>query len=377
MSGRRIVLTGGYGFLGWHTACRIRALTPHTPVQLGRTDLVDGARLAEAIRGADTILHLAGVNRAGTDEQVESGNVSLAERLSEAVTRNGAPVHVVYANSVQANLDNPYGRGKRRAAELLAQSTRRVGGSLADVLLPNLFGEHGRPDYNSFVATFAHAIASGRRPTVTGNRVVPLLHVQDAADALVRSAGRREEHTVTPEAETHEVEEILYRLAAFHDLYSRAEIPDLSEKFQVDLFNTYRSHLFPRPFPFRAEAYSDARGALYETTRSHGGTSQNFLSSTVPGATRGDHYHLRKMERFIVLRGEAVIRLRRLLHGEVVTFRLSGSEPSFVDMPTLWVHNIQNVGPGELLTAFWTDQLLDREHPDQYPERVEIEEAVT
>ena len=76
------------------------------------------------------------------------------------------------------------------------------------------------------------------------------------------------------------------------------------------------------------------------------------------------------MERFFVIKGTAQIQLRRLLHDDVVTFTLSGDRPSFVDMPTLWVHNIRNVGDDELVTMFWADQLLDRDNPDQYPEMV-------
>jgi len=118
--------------------------------------------------------------------------------------------------------------------------------------------------------------------------------------------------------------------------------------------------------------HADPRGELFETVRAHGGTGQAFVSTTVPGATRGDHYHLSKVERFFVLKGEAEISLRRLLHDEVVTFRVSGERPGFVDMPTMWVHNITNVGDSELVTLFWADQLLDPVNPDQYPERVEV-----
>ena len=97
-----------------------------------------------------------------------------------------------------------------------------------------------------------------------------------------------------------------------------------------------------------------------------------FVSTTRPGQLRGDHYHLHKVERFFVVRGEAEISLRRLLHDDVITFRLSGEKPSFVDMPTMWVHNIRNVGSSELVTMFWADQLLDLENPDQYPEKVAL-----
>ena len=121
-------------------------------------------------------------------------------------------------------------------------------------------------------------------------------------------------------------------------------MPPLATRFEVNLFNTYRALRFPGMFPLSPQVHADQRGSLFETVRAHGGTGQAFVSTTVPGALRGDHYHLHKMERFFVVRGEAEIALRRLLHDDVVTFRLSGDRPSFVDMPTLWVHHIRNVG---------------------------------
>jgi UDP-2-acetamido-2,6-beta-L-arabino-hexul-4-ose reductase len=124
-------------------------------------------------------------------------------------------------------------------------------------------------------------------------------------------------------------------------------------------------------WPISPAVHADDRGDLFETVRAHGGTGQAFVSTTRPGKLRGEHYHLHKVERFFVVKGEAEIRLRRLLHDDVVTFRLSGERPSFVDMPTLWVHNIRNVGESELVTMFWSDQLLDPDNPDQYPEKLE------
>lgn len=368
MSGpRRVALTGGFGFLGWHTACRLRALHGIEPVRLGREAFADPSTLRDILAAVDTVIHVAGINRAATDDEVERGNVRLAEALAAALGER--PVHVVYADSVQREHDNPYGRGKRAAAELLAE----LPGTLADVVLPNLFGEHGRPAYNSFVATFCHEIASGGRAQVTGDRLVPLLHAQHAAQALIDAALEPRDRFVEVEGEEHGVSEVLESLKGFHALYAdRGEIPDLSTPFAVDLFNTYRSYLFPRRFPIAPSVHRDPRGELFETARTHGGTGQSFVSTTRPGATRGDHYHLSKVERFFVVSGEAEISLRRLLHDDVVTFRLSGEQPSFVDMPTLWVHNIRNVGTGDLVTMFWADQLLDPENPDQYAEKVAL-----
>lgn len=365
----KVAITGGHGFLGWHTACRLRAVHGVEPVRLGRADCGDADRLARAVADADVVLHLAGVNRAGSDEEVERGNVALAEALAAAIARRGRPVDVVYANSVQATLDNPYGRGKARAARVLDAAVGAAGGCFADLLLPNLFGEHGRPAYNSFVATFAHDVAAGRRPTVTGDREIPLLHAQEAAAELIAAVGRPGQRVVP--GEPRAISEVLGLLEQAHALYAvRGEVPALPGRFEVDLFNTYRAAAFPTMWPLSPQVHADPRGELFETVRAHGGTGQAFVSTTRPGQSRGDHYHLHKVERFFVVRGEAEITLRRLLHDEVVTFRLSGDRPSFVDMPTLWVHAIRNVGDDDLVTMFWADQLLDLDAPDQYPEKV-------
>jgi UDP-2-acetamido-2,6-beta-L-arabino-hexul-4-ose reductase len=200
-----------------------------------------------------------------------------------------------------------------------------------------------------------------------------LLHAQAAAEVLIEAAAARTDGLVSPPGEPRSISAVLSLLTSFHELYAgRGEVPPLSDPFVRDLFNTYRSYLFPAAFPMSATVHADPRGRLFETVRSHGGTGQSFVSTTVPGATRGDHYHLSKVERFFVVSGEAEIALRRLLHDDVVRFRLSGDRPAFVDMPTMWVHNITNVGDSDLVTMFWADQLLDPEHPDQFPELVEL-----
>lgn len=365
----RVAITGGFGFLGWHTACRLRALHGVEAVRLGREHLADIAGLAGSLSGVDAVIHIAGVNRAESDQAVEQGNVEAAQTLADAITRGGRPIDVAYANSVQAALGNPYGRGKAAAAEILKDAVSCVGGHFADLLLPNLFGEHGRPGYNSFVATFAHEVAAGRTPTVSGDRGIALLHAQDAADALIEALGT-DKSTVVP-GEEIAISTVLSFFQETHDLYAtRGEIIDVSTRIRRNLFNTYRAATFPGMWPISPKLHRDNRGELFETVRARGGTGMAFMSTTLPGQKRGEHYHLHKVERFVVVKGEAEIQLRRLLYNDVVTFRLSGDTPSFVDMPTLWVHNIRNVGDSELMTMFWADQLLDVENPDQFPETI-------
>lgn len=366
-----IAITGGFGFLGWHTACRIRATRGVEPLRLGREDFVSVDRLTERLVGVETLIHIAGVNRVETPHDVEGQNLALGAKLAEALRAQQRPIDVAYANSIQADQDNAYGRGKRAAADVLGDALASTGGRFADIRLPNLFGEHGRPAYNSFVATFLREVLAGRVPTVTGDREIELLHVQGAAESLIQALGTS--GVVRPSGHPRMISDVLGSLQEIHALYGdRGEIPAITDPFSRDLFNTYRSAHFPGGWPIHPQVHRDERGSLFESVRSHGGPGQSFASTTRPGKTRGDHYHLHKVERFSVVSGEAVISLRRLLHEPVIEFRVSGEKPSFIDMPTMWVHKIRNVGGNELVTMFWADQLLDPENPDQYPEKVEV-----
>jgi UDP-2-acetamido-2,6-beta-L-arabino-hexul-4-ose reductase len=356
-----VVLTGASGFLGWHVRVLARALGRPDPTLVPRAVLQDADRLAGLLSGADRVLHVAGVNRGVAD----TGNRELADRLAAGLRRCATPPKVVaFANSTQSGNGTPYGQGKAAAAATLAEATRWSGSQFVDVLLPNLFGEHGRPHHNSVVATFCRLLAVGGTPRVDQDRTLDLLHATDAAALLlgveVPGAGpvRRS------------VAEVRDRLRTMALRYAAGEIPELAGRFDVRLFNTYRSHHFPAGVPTPLARHADRRGELIEAVRVHGGGGQTFVSTTSPGVTRGQHFHLAKVERFVVLRGDAEIRVRRLMHADVLGFRVSGDRPVFVDMPSMWAHSITNVGASDLLTLFWSNDVFDPVHPDTYPERV-------
>jgi UDP-2-acetamido-2,6-beta-L-arabino-hexul-4-ose reductase len=309
------------------------------------------------------VLHLAGINR-GEPAELSAGNLDLAEALAAGLRQCGTPPKsVVYANSVQAGNGTPYGDGKSAAASFLQETTRWSGSAFEDVRLPNLIGEQGRPHYNSVVATFCRVLADGGTPRVETDRDLDLLHVTDAASVLLNHGSG------TPPVR-RTVRQVADQLSDFATLYRTGDIPELTDRFAVRLFNTYRSHCFPANMPLTLIRHTDARGELVEAVKAHGGGGQTFVSSTKPGVTRGEHFHLSKVERFVVLRGEAEIRLRRLLDDEILSFRVAGAEPAVVDMPTMWAHDITNVGSGELLTLFWSNEVFDPARPDTYPEAV-------
>jgi UDP-2-acetamido-2,6-beta-L-arabino-hexul-4-ose reductase len=352
-----LVITGAGGFLGWHLRVLARSLSLPTPVLVDRTDL-DNPRLLD---GAERVVHLAGINR-GDPERVSRGNVEIAETLIRGLSRCATPPKtVVFANSTQAGNGTPYGDGKAAAAALLSEATRWSGSRFVDVRLPNVFGEHGRPHYNSVVATFCRLLADGGTPRVDEDRSLDLLHATDAAARLLEmpDAVGTARRSVCDLAET---------LTGYARQYRAGEIPALTDAFSVRLFNTYRSHCPVDDIPL--PRHSDARGDLVEAVKAHGGGGQSFVSTTVPGVTRGDHFHLSKVERFVVLRGTAEICLRRVHHHQLTRILVHGEDPAVVDMPTMWAHSITNVGDDELLTLFWANEVFDPGNPDTYREPV-------
>ena len=364
-----VVVSGGRGFLGWHTRVRARAISGHTPeaVQLGEGYLPGAA--AAAIDGSSHLIHIAGVNR-GTDADVTDGNIQAAHRAVAALRKAAVPpTTVTFANSVQVGNGTVYAEAKQEAARILAEAASDLGIRFRDVLLPNLFGEHGAPFYNSVVATFCHLAAQGKPLSVDQDKELTLLHAQKAAALLLDPDG-----PVTAGAgegaHLRSVVQVKDAIEHFARVYAIGDIPALPDAFSVELFNTYRSFAFDTQTPILLTKRTDDRGSLSETVRVHGGEGHTFFSTTKPGITRGQHHHLRKIERFVVLAGTAEISLRKVLTDETRTFEVSGDQPVAIDMPTLWAHKITNTGDTTLYTQFWANEIFDPEDTDTHPEEV-------
>jgi UDP-2-acetamido-2,6-beta-L-arabino-hexul-4-ose reductase len=366
----KVVITGAGGLIGWHAAARLHAANcaarfkgdpvPHGIVPLDHAAFADDATLQAAVAGADAVLHFAGVNRA-SDADVETGNPDIARRLVAACRAAGSVPHIVYANSTHAGTDTPYGRSKRIAGEILGA----LGGRYTDLILPHIFGECARPRYNNVTATFIEAVIAGEAPQINPEGKVALLHAGAAAQAAMDAVASGQTGVVRPEARETFVTGLWDMLQQFHANYAANIYPDLRDPFTLALFNSYRAALYPGGFPRPMTLNTDARGTLFEAVKGGGG-GQTFLSTTLPGITRGDHFHVNKVERFLVIQGEAVIRVRKVLTGQVWEYRVSGDQPAAVDMPTLHTHSIENIGNNPLLTLFWTHDLFDPQAPDTF-----------
>lgn len=379
MTPKKIVVTGAGGLLGWHSAARLHAVNcaaryrgdaePYALALLTHESFVNEEMRDAAIASADAVLHFAGVNR-GEPSDVQMGNPTIAKALADSVRRTGANPHIVYANSTHAALDTPYGRSKKKAGDILAD----VGTGFSDMILPHIFGECARPHYNNVTATLIDQIWGGEDPTINPDGKVCLLHAGEAANLAIGAALNGTSGTIAPDGRAMSIIELYERLLAYHQSYRANIFPDLGDPFVLSLFNTYRTGGYPLHYPMRMQQNIDARGTLFESAKSMAG-SQTFLSTTIPGKTRGDHFHIDLVERFLVVSGRATIRIRKVLTGQVHSFEVSGEEPVAIDMPPLHTHHIVNDSDRDVVTFFWSHRLFDPANPDTYADPVLAQKA--
>jgi UDP-2-acetamido-2,6-beta-L-arabino-hexul-4-ose reductase len=361
-----IIVTGANGFIGRNL---VAWLEREQECHVTGFDLPEGTdELAGKLSKADFVFHLAGVNRPPSADDFQTGNVDLTAVLCDNLATLGRAVPVVLASSIQATLDNPYGASKRQAEEVVSRYAAQTGARVMIYRLKNVFGKWCRPNYNSVVATFCHNIAHDLPITISDpDRELDLVYIDDVMDCFRREITG----PASPGAQYREVgishQVALGRLAelirSFRHSRQTLLAPDFSDPFIRKLYATYLSYVEPENLAYSLDQKCDARGSLAEFIKTPP-IGQIFISRTVPGVTRGNHFHHTKTEKFLVLEGQAVIRLRHVQSGHVVEHAVRGEEFKVVDIPPGYTHSIQNTGTADLVTLFWASELFNPERPD-------------
>ncbi len=372
------MVTGAAGFIGRN----LRAALQRQPDVIVRGLDVENtaADLDRQLREAGLIFHLAGINRPQTEAEFTSGNVDFTRAICERLKGLGRTPKIVFSSSIQAAWDNAYGLSKRAAEAELERFAAETGAEVAVYRLKNVFGKWCRPSYNSVVATFCHNIARGLPLQISDpQRELDLAYIDDVVaaflgEAVSRSAGLSFKEITTSHKVT--LRELAELLLAFEASRRTLVMPDLSGPFVRKLYATFLSYLPEDDFAYALAKKADERGDLAEFIKScHSG--QIFVSRTKPGVTRGNHYHHTKTEKFLVLEGEAVIRLRQIERNEILEYPVSGRGLTVVDIPPGYTHSIENVGDRELVVLFWAGEVFEPQRPDTYflPVAVPPEEA--
>lgn len=371
----KIGITGQAGFVGTHLFNYLGLSDNFERVSFDDSFFNTPMQLDNFVKQCDVIVHLAAMNRHPDPQVIYETNLSLVRQLIESMKRIGNTPHVLFSSSTQEEKDNLYGKSKKEGRELFEQWAKRTGASFTGLVVPNVFGPFSKPYYNTFVATFAHQLINGEQPTVQVDGDIKLIYVGSLCSFITKQILSGEKETIQRIEVPHDFESkvttILTKFENYQKLYAeQGIIPHLQDINDINLFNTFRSYIdHKQRYPLLLKKNSDHRGDFVETIRLGVGGQVSF-STTVPGITRGNHYHTRKIERFTVIKGKAKIQLRKIGTEEVLDFYLDGNEPSYVDMPIWYTHNITNIGDEELYTQFWINEWYDPNDGDTYFEEV-------
>ena len=383
-----VLITGAGGFVGKNLVATLRA-AGYTDLLLFEKDDTP-ATLAEYCRRAAFVVHLAGINRPQSAQEFYTGNAGLTDTLLEALEAAGNKAPVLVTSSIQAALDNDYGKSKHLAEQAIFAHGERSGAPVYVFRMEGVFGKWCRPNYNSVVATFCHNIARGLPIEVRDPAyALPLVYIDDVVscirDAMERGEAVRDKegfcrihpvHTVTLGALADTIRGFAKARggsaaeALGSDGLPTLAVPDLADgSFTKKLYSTYLSYLPEDTFAYDLNMHCDDRGSFTEFLRTpeRGQVSVNISR---PGIVKGNHWHHTKNEKFLVVKGEGVIRFRRIDAQDVIEYRVSGDRLQVVDIPCGYTHNIENIGDGEMVTVMWANEAFDPENPDTFYEQV-------
>jgi len=369
----KVGITGQPGFMGTHLFNYLHLKDGIECVPFEDRYFEDDNLLNNFVKECDVIVHLAAMNRHNDPKVIYETNIRLVEQLIKALDQTKSSPHIIFSSSTQEESDNLYGKSKKEGRELLANWVRDNNSVFTGMVIPNVFGPFGHPYYNSVVATFCHQLTHNEEPRIQVDGHLKLIYINELIEEfhrVIQDDVNSEQYMVKHTSEK-KVSEVLDLLNSYKELYfNNGVFPDLSDPFELSLFNTFVCYMdLKRYYPFKLKKQKDDRGMFVEMIKLNSGGQVSF-STTKPGITRGNHFHIRKAERFAVIKGKALIQLRRIGTDEVLNFELDGEEPSYVDMPIWYTHNIKNIGDEELLTIFWINEQYNPEDPDTYFEGV-------
>ena len=412
----KILITGAQGFVGKNLVAQlqnIRQGKQKHPTLGAELEIVefdkdtDLSVLEEACENAGFVFHLAGVNRPKEESEFMEGNFGFTTNLLDTLKKYNNFCPIMLSSSIQAELDNPYGRSKRAGEDVIRShfnnqlpttndqqpTTSNQQPATSDQLLstnnqpliyrfPNVFGKWCRPNYNSAVATFCNNIANDIPIQVNDPAVeMTLVYIDDVVEELIRAlAGQATRDgdfcrvPVVHQVKLGDIVELLYGFKAQRDDLT---VPNVTDNgFEKKLYATYLSYLPVDKFSYPLKMNVDNRGSFTEIIRTPD-RGQFSVNISKPGITKGQHWHHTKNEKFVVVSGKGLIQLRKVGVDEagkpypVQNFYVSGDKIEVVEMIPGYTHNIINLSEtDDMVTFMWANERFDPNRPDTYFDEV-------
>lgn len=416
----KILITGARGFIGKNLIAELENIKEkktnrYPDIDSGTLEILpfdvdtDPSLLETYTRDCDFVFHLAGVNRPKDPAEYETGNFGFTGTLLDLLKRSGNKAPVMLASSIQAALDNPYGKSKKAGEDLLFDYGRENKVSVLVYRFPNVFGKWCQPNYNSAVATFCHNIANGLPIQVNDPEVMlNLVYIDDVVEELIGALTGKEhrqekeqikafkgdvinvvkinkervetgkQFCTVPVSYKVKLGYVAERIQSFREDREKLQVPDMSDPFTKKLYATYLSYLPEDQFSYPLKMNVDERGSFTEFIRTPD-RGQVSINISKPGITKGQHWHHTKNEKFLVVKGKGQIQFRKVIDDQedrektekeekvaIISYHVTGDKLEVIDIPTGYTHNIINEGEEDMITVMWASEAFDPEKPDTY-----------
>ena len=362
----KILITGATGFIG-KNLCAVLQQKGH---ELLRYDIESEPALLDTYTEyCEFVFHLAGINRPKESNEFRIGNYNFTEDLINKLKNKKNRSRIVMASSTQAALDNPYGRSKKAAEDILTEYATSTGVSVFIYRLTNVFGKWCKPNYNSVVATFCYNITRGLDITVNDpSAEVKLIYIDDVVSSLkncLTQESTSDRHYSIEPVYTVTLGKLTDYLYGFRESRNERSLPDFSDSFIKKLYSTYLSYLPEDEFSYALKMNCDNRGSFTEFIRTPD-RGQVSVNISKPGIIKGNHWHHTKVEKFLVVSGVGVIRFRKIDSTEIIEYHVSGEKLEVIDIPPGYTHNVENLGQTDMVTVMWVNEPFDPEKPDTF-----------
>lgn len=363
----KVLVTGAKGFIGKNLVERLSRIDGIVIHQFDKENTMD--EVEGYIRNIDFIFHLAGINRPENPEEFYKGNRDTIKELIDVIEKKELKIPILVTSSIQAEQDNDYGKSKLEGEIFLREYSKRNHAQIYIYRLPNVFGKWCRPNYNSVIATWCHNIANNIDITISDRNIkLNFVYIDDVVNTFVshlQKQGEIKEYYEISTVYSKTLGEISDLIHSFKNNRKTLVIEKVGMDFERALYSTYLSYLPEDEFSYELTEHKDDRGAFVEILRTID-SGQFSISTSKPGITRGNHYHNTKNEKFLVIKGEAIIRFRNIYSDKVIEYPVSDKKLEVVDIPVGYTHNITNIGTGEMILVIWANELFDKENPDTY-----------
>ena len=372
----KILVTGAKGFVGKNLIAELR--------NRGMQDIyeydidTDPKLLSEYTKDCEFVFHLAGVNRPQNEEEFMTGNFGFTDELLSMLEANNNKASVLITSSIQAELDNPYGKSKKAGEDRMFEYSDKTGASVIVYRLPNVFGKWCRPNYNSAVATFCNNIAAGLPIKVNDPAVVmKLVYIDDVVNEFINALNGKANiigrYATVPTVHTTTLGRIVEIIYSFKENRTELKVPYMQDELERKLYSTYLSYLKTDDFAYPLNMHKDDRGSFTEFIRTDD-RGQVSVNISRPGITKGNHWHHSKNEKFLVVKGKGLISFRKYGEDEIIDYHVNGDELTVVDIPTGYTHSITNEGDEDMITVMWANEAFNPDKPDTYFMPVRSEE---